>query len=167
MHTSCYLTHTQQNSHSTWLRKDVGMYVHHEVSSCCVLHDKTHMFWCLETCKQVDQEGVVGAVDSLKDPLLTHQTGNRQRARAGWGGGAWDSSNWALSCGWDTRLKSQNSVINKSYLSTSSLATMSPFFRALMAYRLPVFLYSDNKTWREQKCVLQSLTLCLLWRHKS
>lgn len=86
------LTQTQQNSHSTWLRKDVGMYVHHEVSSCCVLHDKTHMFGRLETCKQVDQEGVVGAVDGLKDPLLTHQTGDRQRAGAGGWGWVWDSS---------------------------------------------------------------------------
>lgn len=59
------------------------MYVHHEVSSCGVLHDKTHMFWRLETCKQVDQEGVVRAVDGLKDPLLTHQTGDRQRGAEG------------------------------------------------------------------------------------
>lgn len=81
--THTHTTHTQQNSHSTWLRKDVGMYVHHEVSSCGVLHDKTHMFWRLETCKQVDQEGVVGAVDGLKDPLLTHQTGDRQRGAEG------------------------------------------------------------------------------------
>lgn len=61
------------------------MYVHHEVSSCRVLHDKTHMFWRLETCKQVDQEGVVGAVDGLKDPLLTHQTGDRQTDGGGGG----------------------------------------------------------------------------------
>lgn len=54
------------------------MDVHHEVSSRCVLHDKTHMFGRLEACKQVDQERVVGTVDGLKDPLLTHQTGDRR-----------------------------------------------------------------------------------------
>lgn len=52
------------------------MYVHHEVPSCCVLHDKTHVFWRLEACKQVDQERVVGSVDGLENPLLTHQTGD-------------------------------------------------------------------------------------------
>lgn len=54
------------------------MDVHHEVSSRCVLHDKTHMFRRLEACKQVDQERVVGAVDGLKNPLLTHQTKDKQ-----------------------------------------------------------------------------------------
>lgn len=34
------------------------------------------------------------------------------------------------------------------YLSTSSLATISPFFRALMAYMFPDFLYSVNSTWK-------------------
>lgn len=76
-------TRTQLNLHSTWLRKDVGMYVHHKVPSCRVLHDKAHMLRRLETCKQVDQEGVVRAVDGLKDPLLAHQTGERRRRGGG------------------------------------------------------------------------------------
>lgn len=36
------------------------------------------------------------------------------------------------------------------YLSTSSRATMSPFFRALIANISPVLLYSANSTWREE-----------------
>lgn len=71
-------TRHNKNSHGARLGKDVGMDVHHEVSSRCVLHDKTHMFGRLEACKQVDQERVVGTVDGLKDPLLTHQTGDRR-----------------------------------------------------------------------------------------
>lgn len=146
-----YTCMTKQNSHSTLLRKDVCMYVHHEVSSCRVLHDKTHMFWRLEACKQVDQEGMVGAVDDLKDPLLTHQTGDGQteeRGRDGEGGGMHMRQslcnyevNELLSCSRDVV-----NVVKHSYLSTSSRATMSPFFRALMAYWLPVFLYSDSST---------------------
>lgn len=58
--------------------------------------------------------------------------------RARWIGGLWCSRSVALI------------IIKHSYLSTSSLATISPFFRALMAYWLPVFLYSDSNTWREQ-----------------
>lgn len=49
------------------------MDVHHEVSSRRVLHDKAHVLGRLETRKQVDQEGMVGAVDGLKDPFLTHE----------------------------------------------------------------------------------------------
>lgn len=74
-----YITDRTENSHGTSLREDIGVYVHHEVSPRRVLHDKTHMFWCLEACKQVDQEGVVRAVDNLKDPLFTHETGDRVR----------------------------------------------------------------------------------------
>lgn len=33
-------------------------------------------------------------------------------------------------------------------LSTSSLATMSPFFSALIAYIEPDFLYSASNTWK-------------------
>lgn len=32
------------------------------------------MLWCLEARKQVDQEGMMWQVHSLKDALLTHQT---------------------------------------------------------------------------------------------
>ena len=42
----------------------------------------------------------------------------------------------------------------QTHLSTSSLATISPFFRALMAYIVPVFLYSDNNTWERQSEVI-------------
>lgn len=37
------------------------------------------------------------------------------------------------------------------YLSTSSRATMSPFFRALIANISPVLLYSANNTWGEKR----------------
>lgn len=61
------------NSHGARLWKDVGVDVHHEVSSGGVLHDKTHVFRRLETRKQVDQERMAGAVDRFKDALLAHQ----------------------------------------------------------------------------------------------
>ena len=121
-------THTQ-NSHSTRLIKDVSMYVHHEVSSCRVLHDKTNMFWCLETCKQVDQEGMVRPVHGLKDPLLTHQTGDRQRGGDGDADETGSLQNVNELCSRDRR----SEVTECPHLSTSSRATMSPFFRALMA----------------------------------
>lgn len=35
---------------------------------------------------------------------------------------------------------------------------MSPFFRALMAYVVPVFLYSDNSTWRHKDTLFFPLT---------
>lgn len=65
---TCYL-------HGTWFCEDVSVDVHHQVASCCVLHNKTHMLWCLEARKQVDQEGMMGHVHDLKDALLAHQTG--------------------------------------------------------------------------------------------
>lgn len=58
--------------HSPRLREHVGVDVHHQVASCCVFHDKTHMFWSLEAGKQVDQERVVGHVHNLKDAFLAH-----------------------------------------------------------------------------------------------
>lgn len=60
--------------HSPWLCEDVCMYVHHEVAACCVLHHKTHVFWSLETRKEVDKEGVLRTVHCLENTLLTHQT---------------------------------------------------------------------------------------------
>lgn len=50
------------------------MDVHHQVSSCCILHYKTHMLLGLEASKEIDQERVPDTVDRLEDPLLTHQT---------------------------------------------------------------------------------------------
>lgn len=119
-----------QDSHGSRLREDVSVNVHHEVSARRVLHDKTHVLRRLEAREQVDQEGVVGAVDRLKDPLLTHQTAD-SRGR-----------------GSVTRDGASSRTVKdvSGYLSTSSRATMSPFFRALMANRPPVFLYSDSKT---------------------
>lgn len=58
--------------HGSWLREDVCVDVHHQVTSCCVLHNKTHVLWSLEARKQVDQEGMVGQVHNLKDALLAH-----------------------------------------------------------------------------------------------
>lgn len=58
--------------HSPRLREDVSVDVHHQVASCCVLHNKTYMFWSLEAGKQVDQERVVRHVHNLKDAFLAH-----------------------------------------------------------------------------------------------
>lgn len=58
--------------HGSWLCEDVCVDVHHQIASCCVLHNKTHMLWSLEACKQVDQEGMVRHVHGLKDALLAH-----------------------------------------------------------------------------------------------
>lgn len=58
--------------HGSGLCEDVSVDVHHQVASCCVLHDKTHMLRSLEARKQVDEEGVVRQVHHLKDALLAH-----------------------------------------------------------------------------------------------
>lgn len=63
--------------HSPGLRENISVDVHHQVSSCCILHHKTNMLLCLETGKKVDQERVADAVDGFKDPLLAHQTEKR------------------------------------------------------------------------------------------
>jgi len=80
-HTLAHLTHThtQLNSHSAGLSEDVGVNVHHEVASRCVLHDEAHVLRRLEAGEQVDQEGVARAGDRLKDPLLAHQAADGQR----------------------------------------------------------------------------------------
>jgi len=49
------------------------------------------------------------------------------------------------------------------YLSTSSRATMSPFFRALMAYRWPLFLYSERITCGTPGSSLSCLEAPWLW----
>lgn len=93
------------------------------------------MFWGLETCKQVHQEGMLRTVHRLKNALLTHQTEGKKEQ--------------------EKQEKIKNKFLKNSkqkgksyfvYLSTSSLATMSPFFRAFMAYMLPDFLYSAKST---------------------
>lgn len=61
------------HSHGPGLRENVSMDVHHQVASCCVLHDKAHVLLCLKTRKQVDQEGMADTVHRFEDPLLTHQ----------------------------------------------------------------------------------------------
>lgn len=65
--------------HGPRLRENISVDMHHQIASRCVLHDKTHMLLCLETCKQVDQERVADAVDGFKNPLLTHQTENGKK----------------------------------------------------------------------------------------
>ena len=67
------------HSHCSGLREHISVDVHHQVASGRVLHDKTHMFRCLEARKQVDQEGVANAVDRFKNPLLAHQTDRHKR----------------------------------------------------------------------------------------
>ena len=71
------LPHTL-DSHSARLGEDVCVDVHHEVPPRRVLHHKTHVLRRLETCEQVDEEGVVRAGHRLKDPLLTHQAEETQ-----------------------------------------------------------------------------------------
>lgn len=51
---------------------------------------------------------------------------------------------------WRHRTHNCSSIIKKPHLSTSSRATMSPFFKALMANISPVLLYSANNTWRRK-----------------
>lgn len=55
------------------------MDVLHEVSSWRVGHDKAHVVGRLEAAVQVDQEGVTGRVDHLKDPFLTQQAEHRDQ----------------------------------------------------------------------------------------
>lgn len=133
------------HSHSPGLRENISMDVHHQVASSCVLHDKTHVLLRLETRKQVDQERVADAVDRLKNPLLTHQTVKGKRAASDL-------------CSSTYRYRGHIKIYSKKtkknicvYLSTSSRATMSPFFSALMANISPVLLYSANNTWGEKR----------------
>lgn len=70
------MTQTQQvyeHLHGPGLGEDVGVDVHHQVASRCVLHDEADVLRRLEARKQVDQEGMPHAVDRLEDPLLAHQ----------------------------------------------------------------------------------------------
>lgn len=65
--------------HGSGLGENVGVDVHHQVASRCVLHDEADVLRRLEARKQVDQEGVPHAVDRLEDPLLTHQAAKERR----------------------------------------------------------------------------------------
>lgn len=65
--------------HGARLREDVGVDVHHQVTSSRVLHNKTHVLWSLEAREQVDQERVVRHVHDLKDALLAHETARGAR----------------------------------------------------------------------------------------
>lgn len=122
--------------HSSWLGEDVCVYVHHKVAACRVLHDKTRMFWGLETGKQVHEEGMLRTVHCLENALFTHQTEGETET----------NKRLKLKTYFRNREGKQQGKSYFVYLSTSSLATMSPFFRALMAYILPDFLYSANRT---------------------
>lgn len=70
-----------RHSHGPGLGENISVDVHHQVSSRCVLHDKTNVLLRLETRKQVDQERVADAVDCFENPLLTHQTGKERKRR--------------------------------------------------------------------------------------
>lgn len=59
--------------HGPGLRENVGVNVHHQVASRCVLHDEADVLSRLEAGKQVDQEGMPHTVDCLEDPFLAHQ----------------------------------------------------------------------------------------------
>ena len=56
-----------------FVAEDAVVDVRHEVSSRGVGHDEAHVLGRLEAAVQVDQEGVLGDVDRLEDPLLTLQ----------------------------------------------------------------------------------------------
>lgn len=67
------------------LGEDVVVDVDHQVSARQVLHDEAHVVAGLEAAVEVDQEGVSGGVDRLKNPLLAHEAeeerGERQENR--------------------------------------------------------------------------------------
>lgn len=75
--------HIHRYVHGSRFCEDVCVDVHHQVSTRCVFHNKTHMLRCLEAGKQVDQEGMMGHIHGLKDALLAHQTrgGGGKRCR--------------------------------------------------------------------------------------
>lgn len=76
-------SHSCGHSHSSGLRENISVDVHHQVSSRSVLHHKTDVLLRLETCKQVHEERVAHAVDGFENPLLTHQTGEERRRMCG------------------------------------------------------------------------------------
>ena len=59
----------------------------------------------------------------------------------------WKQANRLTRNGCLTELATSNILFSDMRDSTSSLAMMSPFFRALIANTSPVFLYSDNNTY--------------------
>lgn len=63
--------------HRAHFREHVCMNVHHQVSSCCVLHDETHMLLGLETSEEVHQERMPNTIHGLKDSLLAHEAVDR------------------------------------------------------------------------------------------
>lgn len=67
-----------RHSHGPRLIEYICMYVHHEVSTCRILHDKAHMFLGLKAGKEVDQERMADTVHRLEDPLLTHEAEGRK-----------------------------------------------------------------------------------------
>ena len=56
------------------LLEDISMNVHHEITTTGILHHKEDMGICLEAAGQVHQEWMLHCIDSLKNPLLRHQT---------------------------------------------------------------------------------------------
>ena len=60
-----------------FVAEDAVVDVCHQVPSWGVGHDEAHVVGSLKAAVQVDQEGVLGSVDRLEDPLLTLQAANR------------------------------------------------------------------------------------------
>lgn len=63
------------------LGEDVVVDVDHQVSTGQILHDEAHVVAGLEAAVEVDQEGVSGGVDHLKNPLLAHQAEEQRNER--------------------------------------------------------------------------------------
>ena len=52
------------------LLEDIGVNVHHEITTTSILHLNEDMGLGLEAAAQVDQERVLHCIDSLKNPFL-------------------------------------------------------------------------------------------------
>lgn len=122
--------------------------MHHQVASRCVLHDKTNMLLRLETREQVDQERMANTVDRFENPLLAHQTGKERRPCELQLIFVLAHYSKIKNYNYSSNIKKKTLKHENVYLSTSSRATMSPFFRALIANISPVLLYSANNTWK-------------------
>ena len=127
--------------------------MHHQISSTRILHNKTYMLLrggklFVKQCIYRLSNYFFPLCRNLKDPLTE----------------VWKQANRLTRKGCLIELATSNILFSDIRLSTSSLAMMSPFFRALIANTSPVFLYSDSNTYNVLlKKILSDVTSLLLF----
>ena len=108
---------TARVEHSPGLREDVGMNVHHQVTPSSILHHKA------DVALNTNNHELTNLTQLLKLTLV------------------WKQANRFTRKGCLIELATSKILFSANKDSTSSLAIMSPFLRALIAKYSPVFLY--------------------------